>query len=184
VVVHYFAEVHLLRVLLKLQTLNVITKTLNVLLIKSIFSITVPQSILLELQWLFPEIICSKQLLWLQPCQYHWSCGICSGICRCWDWRGTGMAMLENMALRSCSNEGTDSAEVGGWLWMCAHTLPTSCALQILWWNLNCLCNSSFTKEGGQAQIATWGFHMAASNDWLLMITMLSNLLAQLQDES
>ena len=96
------------------------------LLIKSIFSISVPQSILLELQWLFPEIICSKQLLRLQPCQYHWSCGICSGICRCWDWRGTGLAMLENLALRSCSNEGTDSAEVGGWLWMCAHTLPTS----------------------------------------------------------
>ena len=60
---------------------------LLLLLIKSIFSIPVLQSILLELQWLFPEIICSKQLLWLQPCQYHWSCGIC----RCWDWRRTGM---------------------------------------------------------------------------------------------
>jgi len=28
--------------------------------------------------------------------------------------RGTGMAMLENLALRNCSNEGTDSAEVSG----------------------------------------------------------------------
>jgi len=26
---------------------------------------------------------------------------------------GTGMATLENLALRSCFNEGTDSAEVG-----------------------------------------------------------------------
>ena len=32
-------------------------------------------------------------------------------------------------------------------------------ALQILCWNSNFLCNSSFLKEGGQALIATWCFH-------------------------
>ena len=59
-------------------------------------------------------------------------------MCRCCDWRGTGMATLQNMALRGCSNEGTGSAGAGGWLWMHRHThtitrrhthtqLPNSC---------------------------------------------------------
>ena len=58
---------------------------LLLVLTKAVFAIPVPQSILLELQWLFPAIICSKQLIRLQPCPYHWF----SGMCRCWDWRGT-----------------------------------------------------------------------------------------------
>ena len=46
----------------------------------------------------------------------------------------------------------------------------------ILWWKSNCLCSSSFLKEG-QALMAAWGGGIT----WLLMITMLSNLLAPLQ---
>jgi len=49
-------------------------------------------------------------------------------------------------------------------------------ALQILWWNSNCLCSSNFLKEG-QALMVAWGGGIT----WLLMITMLSNLLPPLQ---
>jgi len=90
------------------------------------------------------EITCSKQSLRLQPCQYHWSCGIC----RCWDWRGTGMKTWHwKVAPMKGQTVLKLAADYG-----CVHTHTAYFhALQILWWNSNCLCNSSFIKERGQA---------------------------------
>ena len=128
------------------------------------FSISVPQSILLELQWLFPEIICSKhvQMLRLEGDRHG----------------NTGKHGIENLLQRrdrQCSRLTMD---------VCTHTAYPPAHSRYFGETPTSLQQYSFVKEGGQALIATWGFHMVASHDWLLMITMLSNLLAPLQDES
>ena len=175
---------YLLWVLLRLQSLLLFEchdVFLLLLSIKSIISIPVPQSILLEsdcsdssqrlsvvaitviVTLSISMILWNVQMLWLEGDRHGNAAK--HGIERLLQWR--------------------DRERWSWWRIMdeCTHTITRrhtyNCLIhahQKLWWNSNCLCSSSFLKEG-QALMAAWGGGIT----WLLMITMLSNLLAPLQ---